>query len=152
METKEGAFYASSLRVFKSVLYFNNNRHNRIADKLMGELLRQKISKLQFAKMCGLSRDTVLRYTNLRTKDTDMNVELLKKMEEVLRLPKYTLCTRYHQFSDSVDGAQWLKDLRKSYKMTQADFAQKMMVPLYRYKGYEEGRVKVPYEIWKRGN
>lgn len=149
METPKGAIYTSMRKVYKDILSYENREINNISSKITRELKRQNFSKMEFASLCGINRDTVIRYTDKRLHESQMNVKILKQMEDVLKIERFSLCNDYHQFIDLTDGGAWIKEKRKFLGMTQREFAKMLNIPLQRYKAYEAGYVKVPYEVWK---
>ncbi len=150
METLKGAIYTSKRRIYKDILYYESNEDTRIADKIMKELRKRNISKAKFAQLCGINRDTVLRYTGKKMSDYQMNIKTLGLMENTLGVEKCTFFNKYHRFIACVDGGKWLKEKRKVLGMTQKEFADRLTVPLYLYKAYEQGNTKVPYAVWNK--
>lgn len=134
------------------MLIYKNINDDKISNRILCELSKQHISKSRFSKMCGVSRDTIIRYTNSNTKEYAMDVKILKIIEIKLGLEEYSLCLEYHKFLDCVNGAKWIKNKRLSYGMTQKDFSEKLHTSLSLYKGYEGGLINIPYDIWIKGS
>lgn len=77
-----------------------------------------------------------------------MDIELLKKMSDYFGVDKYYFCNEYHVFIDMTDVPEYLKRTRKNRGMSQKKFANMLGIPLASYKGYEEGRVRIPEKYW----
>lgn len=79
-----------------------------------------------------------------------MQVQTLIKFAEYLGKDRHYFCNEYHKFLDTVVAGDFLRELRAKYKMTQKQFAHFLDITLASYKKYEEGRCRMPFEVFEK--
>lgn len=147
METN-GAILTRSSKVFSGMLIENDKLESSISARIRYHRQKAKIAQPELAKAVGCSRDRIFCYENGRTSEEKMDIELLKKMADYFGVDKYYFCNEYHVFIDTTDVPEYLKKMRKDKRMSQRKFANMLGIPLASYKGYEEGRVRIPEKYW----
>ena len=139
-----------TLKVFMGMNSVTNFDMDKICDRLRYELRKNGISYLKAAKDIGVSRDLVFDYTSPDYPEKSMQVNILVKFANYLGKEKYYFCNEYHRFLDTVNAGAFLRELRKTHKMTQRQFADCLEIPYYRYKTYESGKCKLPQEVFNK--
>ena len=139
-----------TLKVFRGMNSVTNFDMDKICDRLRYELRKNGISYLKAAKDIGVSRDLVFDYTSPDYPEKSMQVNILVKFANYLGKEKYYFCNEYHRFLDTVDVGAFLKELRRKHEMTQKQFAVYLDISYYRYKTYENGKCKLPQEVFEK--
>lgn len=140
----------SCIKVFKGMHDYGGTIADSTAYRLRYHMAEHKISQAHLARVCGCSRDTIYAYVNGECREENMNISVLKKAAVYFGKPPYYFCNEYLKFIDTTDVSGYLKAMRKESGMTQAKFAELYDIPLVRYKGYETGKVRLPFVYWKR--
>ncbi len=138
-----------SSKVFSGMFTERDRLEGSISDRIRYQRLKAKISQPKLAKAVGCSRDRIYCFENGKTSEEKMDIELLKKMADYFGLDKYYFCNEYHVFIDTTDIPEYLMKMRKERGLTQKKFASMLGIPLASYKGYEEGRVRIPERYWR---
>ena len=137
-----------TMKVFRGMNSVPDFDMDKICNRLRYSLWLHGISHLKVAQDIGVSRDLVFDYTNPNYSEKSMQVKTLIKFATYLGEEKYYFCNEYHRFLDTVDVGVFLRELRKTHKMTQRQFAGYLEIPYYRYKTYESGKCKLPQEVF----
>lgn len=139
-----------TVNVFKGMNLSNNYDMDRICDRLRYELRKKRISVAKAARELGVSQDLIFDYINPNYSENSMQVETLIKFADYFDKDKYYFCNDYHIFIDTVDGGSFLRKMKLEYEMTREEFAQYLGVSYTRYRSYEDGRCKIPREVFDK--
>lgn len=149
METFDGQLIIA-VNVFKGMNLSNNYDMDRICDRLRYELRKKRISNEKAARELGVSRDLIFDYINPNYSESSMQVETLIKFADYFGKEKYYFCNDYHIFLDTVDAGSFLRKAKLEYNMTREEFAQYLDISYTRYRSYEDGRCKIPREVFDK--
>lgn len=123
---------------------------DRICDRLRYELLEKEISFQRAAREMNVSRDVLFDYMNPDYPESAMQTQTLIKFADYLGKDRHYFCNEYHKFLDIVKAGDFLRELRMKHGMTQKQFAHFLGITLASYKKYEEGRCRLPLEVFEK--
>lgn len=138
-----------SVKVVKGLNTFENCSFDKICDRIRFAMCMSQISQFKLASDIGVSRDCIIDYTSSDYPEKSMQVETLKKMALYFEKDIYYFCNDYHKFLDSEQGNRILRQKRKELHLTQPEYAERLGVKIGIYKRYEQGRTRIPENIWK---
>ncbi len=136
-------------KVIRGMEFFDTYDMSKVCDRIRLELYMCQKPKDKVVKEIGVSKDLLRDYINPAYLEKSMQPQTLIKMAEYFGKDKYYFCNDYHRFLNEVDGKAYLKGKREAQNMSQRQYANVLGISISRYKSYEEGRSKIPVELWK---
>lgn len=130
-------------------LYENPNpeKLDNVSDKLKWYRINNGLLQRDVAKVMGIDRTTYSRYEENILEAYPL--DKLTKAAELLGINVTAILDDYNLFLYHGQGEQ-IKELRRSMKLTQSEFAKYISVPLDTLKKWEQNRVNIQKKAFKK--
>lgn len=130
-----------------NIRYTDPSQIRSTADKLRWYRYRNGLLQREVANFAGLDRST---YSSYEEAGRDYYpIEKMRKIAELFSVPVTELLDEFNMFLYNGQGRQ-IKEMRRKRNMTQAEFAQRLGVPLGTLKAWEQDRVQIFKSTWEK--
>lgn len=125
----------------------NPQKLESVSDKLKWYRYQNGLLQSEVAKVMGVDRTTYSRYEENVLEAYPL--DKLSKVAEFFEIDVTSLLDDYNLFLYRGQGQQ-IKELRKSLKLTQSEFAKYMGVPIGTLKKWEQNRVNIQKRTFEK--
>lgn len=137
--------------LLKSQIFLSKNpdpqKLESVSDKLKWYRTNKGLRQCEVAESIGVNRTTYARY-----EENDIETYPLGKLDKIAKLFQVditNLLDDYHLFLYNGQGQQ-IKKLRKSFRLTQSEFAKYINIPLSTLKNLEQNKNNISKKLFKQ--
>ena len=127
--------------------YSDPSQIDNTPDKLRWYRYQKGLLQRDVAEYVGMDRSTYSSYEEMGR--DYYPIDHMRKLAELFEVPLDALLDEYNLFLYNGQGKQ-IKAMRAARKMTQAEYARRLGVPIGNLKQWEIDRVKIFKSTWER--